>query len=104
MPKKGGEKMKKLALLGIFLIVLILLAISVHLTYGQEEPKVEWVARYDGPANDLDYPNGMAVDQHGNVYITGSSVGIRTSNDWATVKYDANGNELWVQRHHWGGC
>jgi hypothetical protein len=40
----------------------------------------------------------MTVDGHGNIYVTGSSGGIGTKDDWATVKYDPNGNELWVAR------
>jgi beta-propeller repeat-containing protein len=45
---------------------------------GQEQ----WVARYDGPGNSDDRPNAMAVDNAGNVYVTGIS-----NNDYATVKY-----------------
>jgi len=58
-----------------------------------------WVARYDGPANDLDYANAIAVDASGNVYVTGHSPGDGTSCDYATVKYDSSGNELWVARY-----
>ena len=51
-----------------------------------------WVAYYD-----YDYFDGatdIAVDNDGNVYVTGIfSFGI------ATVKYDTNGNELWVATH-----
>ncbi len=85
--------MKKLTLVGIFLIVLILFPVSVHVAYGQEEPKVEWVARYDSAAE------AIAVDPSGNVYVTGSSYTIGTGGDYATVKYDRNGNEVWVARY-----
>jgi uncharacterized delta-60 repeat protein len=61
--------------------------------YGQEEPKVEWVARYDSAAE------AIAVDPSGNVYVTGSSYTIGTGGDYATVKYDRNGNEVWVARY-----
>jgi uncharacterized delta-60 repeat protein len=56
-----------------------------------------WVARYD--AGSFDYANSLAVDNWGNVYVTGESRGSRTSYDYATVKYDANGNLLWVRRY-----
>lgn len=59
-----------------------------------------WQAVYAGPANDDDTPNSIFTDNAGNVYITGSSFGNSSENDFATVKYDANGNQLWVQRYN----
>jgi hypothetical protein len=67
-----------------------------------------WAVRYDGPGHLLDHANAMAVDGAGNVYVTGSSVdhcggiaefGIRCFSDYATVKYDRNGQQLWVARY-----
>src|SRR5689334_5320102 len=34
-----------------------------------------WVARYNGPANDVDVPETMEVDDAGNVYVSGYSAG-----------------------------
>jgi hypothetical protein len=58
-----------------------------------------WVARYDGPASGDDAAVGLAVSSLGNVYVTGQSLGTTTSNDYATIKYDPNGNQLWVARY-----
>src|SRR5260370_5328703 len=58
-----------------------------------------WVARYDGPAHDVDSAHGMVLDGAGNVYVTGESLGVGTALDFATVKYDSDGNQLWVARY-----
>src|SRR6185503_15760398 len=59
----------------------------------------QWVRRYDGPttvlARDYDRPAALAVDVNGNVFVTGNS-----SDDFATVKYDAAGTEIWVRRYN----
>jgi hypothetical protein len=59
-----------------------------------------WVARYDGPGViDDDIPHDIAVDTRGNVYVTGWSKGTGTGHDYVTIKYDNDGNELWVARY-----
>lgn len=62
-----------------------------------------WVARYNGPGNFSDIPNALAVDASGNVYVTGQISGELQNNDYTTIKYDANGNELWVARYNGPG-
>jgi hypothetical protein len=58
-----------------------------------------WVARYAGPGGNDDFVRGIALDGQGNVYVTGSSVGVDTAFDYATVKYSHDGLEQWVARH-----
>jgi len=61
---------------------------------GQEQ----WVARYNGPANDGDEAYAIAVDDSGNVYVTGFSYF-----GYATVKYNSVGQQQWVARYDEGG-
>ncbi len=58
-----------------------------------------WVSRYDGTGSG-DFAYAIAVDAEGNAYVTGASIGVGTSYDYATVKYDPNGYELWVARYN----
>ncbi|MBS4015885.1 MAG: SBBP repeat-containing protein [Candidatus Latescibacteria bacterium] len=66
---------------------------------GQEQ----WVARYNGPGNSMDYATDIAVDSLGNVYITGYSAGSGTNFDYATIKYNSSGQEQWVTRYNGPG-
>ena len=59
----------------------------------------QWVARYDGPESGGDCATAIAVDDAGNVYVTGYSDGLGTHDDYATVKYDSSGTEQWVARY-----
>jgi uncharacterized delta-60 repeat protein len=59
----------------------------------------QWIARYNGTGNAADECYSIAVDSGSNVVITGFSKGSGTNYDYATVKYDSSGNELWVARY-----
>lgn len=63
----------------------------------------QWLARYNGPANGDDAAWAIAVDTLGNVYVTGQSVGAGTEDDYATIKYNTDGQELWVARYNGPG-
>ena len=60
----------------------------------------QWVAYYNGPAGGVDEAKTIAADNSGNVYVSGKSAGQGTGFDIATLKYDANGNQLWVMRYN----
>ncbi len=45
------------------------------------------VNRYNGPGNNSDFSQGIAVDISDNFYVVGYSVGIGTDYDFATIKY-----------------
>jgi len=63
----------------------------------------QWVARYNGTGNNVDIATSMAVNQNGDIFITGYSVGSGTSYDYATIKYDSNGIENWTNRYNGEG-
>jgi sugar lactone lactonase YvrE len=67
------------------------------------EGKQLWVRRYNGPGNDVDRPRALALDGQGNAYVTGYSVGLNTSSDYATIKYSPDGRRLWVRRYNGPG-
>lgn len=57
-----------------------------------------WVRRYDGPVNGHNNGVSLTLDPEGSVYVSGWSQGTG-SHDFATVKYDMEGNEKWVARY-----
>jgi hypothetical protein len=56
-----------------------------------------WTRYYNGPGNSEDIPNDCVTDDSGNVYVTGWGEG--NHKDYETIKYDANGNQVWVSRY-----
>ncbi len=60
-----------------------------------------WTALYDGTANSTDLPTCITLDEAGDVYVTGGSVGsITTFDDYLTIKYDSEtGDTLWTARY-----
>jgi uncharacterized delta-60 repeat protein len=62
-----------------------------------------WTNRYGGPAHNWDHPIAVAVDGNSDVIVTGSSVGINSDLDYATIKYSSEGMPLWTNRYDGGG-
>lgn len=60
-----------------------------------------WAVRYAGPGNSYDSASGLGVSPDGStVFVTGDSIGVATSYDYATLGYAAaTGTELWVARY-----
>ncbi len=69
------------------------------ISYDSLDGSVQWMRSYDGPVSGVDIPNDLAIDSEGNIYIIGQSNGDETYFDYATIKYDSEGNELWVARY-----
>lgn len=60
----------------------------------------QWAARYDEPLQHYeDIAFDIAVDNSGNSYVTGTCPTDVNNSAIVTIKYDANGNELWKKRY-----
>jgi uncharacterized delta-60 repeat protein len=86
----------------VFLAIVFLLQVLNIQTSNSQVGQV-WLQRYNGTADSTDYANQMAVDTSGNVYVTGSSKGSGTGNDYVTIKYNSEGIIQWLQRYNGTG-
>ena len=65
---------------------------------------MQWLRLYNGFSTGGDNAASLAIDITGNIYITGPSMG-PTFNyyDYVTIKYNSNGDSLWVKRYNGTG-
>ena len=64
----------------------------------------QWVKRLNGIYNNDDMAEDVAVDQQGNVYVTGYlNDGSPTYTGYLTIKYDPSGTELWSKTYNGTG-
>jgi len=61
-----------------------------------------WTNSYNGPGNNYDAANAVAVDGSGNVFVTGYSWS-GSSFDYATIKYSGAGVALWTNLYNGPG-
>ncbi len=80
------------------ILTFISAAAFLSVSYSQVTP--EWEQRYNGPGNGIDLAFSIVVDNQGNVYVTGNSVGETSDNDITTIKYSASGVQEWIQRYN----
>ena len=62
-----------------------------------------WTNDYPQSPVGLSVATSIAVDSANNSYVTGYSPGTNSSNDIVTIKYDPNGNQIWLQRYNGPG-
>ncbi|MGH2574488.1 MAG: SBBP repeat-containing protein [Ignavibacteria bacterium] len=63
----------------------------------------QWVRRYTGPSNSPASAFSIITDKLGNAYVTGWSSGTGSFADYTTIKYNSNGDSLWVRRYNGPG-
>jgi WD40 repeat protein len=71
------------------------------IAYDATDGTVLWMRRYDGPQSKVDTPTTIGVTTDGSkVIVSGTSVGLTSSFDFATIEYDANtGAVVWLDRY-----
>jgi hypothetical protein len=70
--------------------------------YAASTGNTRWARRYNGPGNLADDAYGIAVSPDGaSVFVTGSSFGTTSGDDYATVAYDTStGATRWIRRYN----
>ncbi|MGB8656473.1 MAG: SBBP repeat-containing protein [Candidatus Zixiibacteriota bacterium] len=62
-----------------------------------------WVRRYNGLYNSTDNAYAMVLDHSDNIYVTGSSYTGDDNTDYATIKYNSEGDSLWARLYEGPG-
>ena len=81
-----------------FFFTFVIIAMLVSDTDAQVT--AQWASIYNGVSSDTDQVSAIAVDNSGNVYVTGFSKSSGTGKDIATLKYNSEGQQLWVARYN----
>ena len=69
---------------------------------AQPMAQVDWITHY-GQQPQFAFANAVAVDDTGNVYVTGSIFAPNGLPDYATVKYSSSGDMLWERLYNGPG-
>lgn len=62
-----------------------------------------WVRRLHGIGNSYGFVSELALDDSGNVYVTGSCTDNGAVYDYMTIKYNSLGDSVWIKRFNGTG-
>jgi len=94
-----NEEKNKICCKKLVFLAAVSLSVLPSFAFAQQVDTA-WVRRYNGPGNGDDKAVALAVDDSGNVYVTGSSFDSATGYDFATIKYYPNGDTAWVRHYN----
>lgn len=87
----------QIKIFGAFVLIFIFaISISNNLL---SQPVTEWVQRYNSTGNYDDYVTDMAIDNSGNVYLTGYTIKSTFDYDFLTIKYNNAGVFQWAKTY-----
>ncbi len=75
-----------------------MLNISTEQSFSQTPQKL-WDTFFNGALTGKDESNYVLTDATGNVFVTGQSFQTFNGGNFTTVKYDANGSQLWADHY-----
>lgn len=77
---------------------LLVVGLALTVTVAAAQVDTAWVRRFDGSFDSTDVATAMAF-AHGGVYVTGHSLDEDTIQDFATIRYLADGMADWYRRY-----